>query len=767
MAASRNWYGQDAKRCSAVSEYGRAVSRCAASAGWVSGVDPDDPVGGVPPRLPPRPTLGDRAPQGLVELNQVAGPPLGRACGADPSAAAGAPRDRARRCRWPDRRHWRAPARPATRRPRARRAPPGRRSPGCCRSPPASRRARRTTARADAIRRPRCADTRGKCARSPRRRPGTSCSRSSSALAVGDGQRGVQRPAAAVQQQGVLAQPLREDALGQPGHEHDPEPAPRAEAGAPTKTEPWRRRAGSCVSVSSRGVSTSRTSLERDRPDAGERRQLGRARAARARACGARAAPAPRSAVSHSPQGRGAAPSIQRCDHRQREIFEVRQLFAVADDRRHTRRIRVLVAQLAEAQVVLVRKSLQPPLPAVEPLDDVGLDEQLFPAPRGAERAGDDAAAVAFGRRRRLRPSGAGSSARSSARTSPDDRSSVGGDQVSTAGSAPTGCAREGGHRHLAEREVFREAPRRQVLVGTGKQGEERAAGGIGTARAALEPGRHAGARQRVLEQPEVRVRRAQQNGHLVERHAALGFGQHPARDLHRLATFARRGEQRHRVVDRPGRRVVDGEEMLLQARERKRSGRPSTASRGAVSRGASRRRRDVDPQTGEGGQRPPICGRHGDRGAALPGQERGHEALFGDGRNRHVEQHERGLGVERLVLDERGGGRGPQAGARDRAGLRRTRGSDPPAAWRDRLPRGRARPASMAPRRPSAVRRGCARRREGSPASRPPARSSSARPPGRRRTAPGRQRPRRRWRSSASTPAARAGAARGASPAR
>ena len=38
MAASRNWYGQDAKRCSAVSEYGRAERRCASSAGWVSGV---------------------------------------------------------------------------------------------------------------------------------------------------------------------------------------------------------------------------------------------------------------------------------------------------------------------------------------------------------------------------------------------------------------------------------------------------------------------------------------------------------------------------------------------------------------------------------------------------------------------------------------------------------------------------------------------------------------------------------------------------------
>ena len=35
---------------------------------------------------------------------------------------------------------------------------------------------------------------------------------------------------------------------------------PRAALGVPTKTRPWRRRGGSCVSVDSRGVSTSRTS---------------------------------------------------------------------------------------------------------------------------------------------------------------------------------------------------------------------------------------------------------------------------------------------------------------------------------------------------------------------------------------------------------------------------------------------------------------------------------------------------------------------------
>ena len=284
-------------------------------------------------------------------------------------------------------------------------------------------------------------------------------------------------------------------------------------------------------------------------------------------------------AVSHSPQSRAAAPSVQRGDHGQREVFEVRQLLPVADDRRDAWRVLVLVPQLAQAQVVFVRQTLEPPLPSIEPLDDVGLDQQLLPAPRGPERAGDDAAAIALGRRRRLL-AGSGSSARSSSRTRPEDRSSVGGDQLSAGGSAAAGSARSAAagtwpsERYSAKRRAER------CSSAQASKREERAAGRIGTSRPALEPGRHAGASQRVLEQPEVGVRRTQQDGHLVERHAAVRLGQHTARDLHRLAPFARRGEQRHRFVDRPGGRAVDGEEVLLQARERRTGRRPSTSPR-------------------------------------------------------------------------------------------------------------------------------------------------------------------------------------------
>ena len=113
-----------------------------------------------------------------------------------------------------------------------------------------------------------------------------------------------------------------------------------------------------------------------------------------------------------------------------------------------------------------------------------------------------------------------------------------------------------------------------------------------------------------------------------------------------------------------------------------------------------------------------------------VAGEQRGDEALFGDGRDRHVEQDERGLGAERLVLDD---------ALRSAAAHRPARDTVPafadsrvrPLQQRREIGRrpGRARPASMAPRRPSAARRACAPRREGSPASRPPARSSCSAP--------------------------------------
>ena len=47
-----------------------------------------------------------------------------------------------------------------------------------------------------------------------------------------------------------------------------------------------------------------------------------------------------------------------------------------------------------------------------------------------------------------------------------------------------------------------------------------------------------------MLEQPEILLRRAEKDGHLVEGHAARRFVQHATDDLHRLAPLARRRKQ-------------------------------------------------------------------------------------------------------------------------------------------------------------------------------------------------------------------------------
>ena len=75
--------------------------------------------------------------------------------------------------------------------------------------------------------------------------------------------------------------------------------------------------------------------------------------------------------------------------------------------------------------------------------------------------------------------------------------------------------------RHLTEREIFGEPRRRQLLGGTRQQREKRPPRWMRPPCAAVEPCRHAGAPQRVLEQAEVALRRANEDRHLVEPDAA------------------------------------------------------------------------------------------------------------------------------------------------------------------------------------------------------------------------------------------------------
>ena len=63
----------------------------------------------------------------------------------------------------------------------------------------------------------------------------------------------------------------------------------------------------------------------------------------------------------------------------------------------------------------------------------------------------------------------------------------------------PDICIPDFGHGNLAEGHVFGKPARRKILFGAREQGEQRAAGGIGPASAAMEPSGNAGAVERVL----------------------------------------------------------------------------------------------------------------------------------------------------------------------------------------------------------------------------------------------------------------------------
>src|SRR2546421_3623417 len=98
--------------------------------------------------------------------------------------------------------------------------------------------------------------------------------------------------------------------------------------------------------------------------------------------------------------------------------------------------------------------------------------------------------------------------------------------------------------RDLAERQVFREACRGEMVGAAGEQRQERTARRMRAARPAVEPRLHVRAPQRVLEQAEVALRRSHEDRHLVETDAAACFGKDAPRNLDALASFAGGGKQ-------------------------------------------------------------------------------------------------------------------------------------------------------------------------------------------------------------------------------
>ena len=93
--------------------------------------------------------------------------------------------------------------------------------------------------------------------------------------------------------------------------------------------------------------------------------------------------------------------------------------------------------------------------------------------------------------------------------------------------------------RNLAEGQILRKPFRRQVFHRATQHREERAAGGVGPADAAVEVRGDFGAAEGVLEHPYVLLRRSNKDGHLIEPHPVAGLFEHAARDFDAFPTLA------------------------------------------------------------------------------------------------------------------------------------------------------------------------------------------------------------------------------------
>ena len=97
---------------------------------------------------------------------------------------------------------------------------------------------------------------------------------------------------------------------------------------------------------------------------------------------------------------------------------------------------------------------------------------------------------------------------------------------------------------HLAKREVFGKAARRQIVRRTPEQGEECAAGRMRAPCAPFEIRGHARALEGVLEQTRVVLGRPQRDGHPIEGHSAACLAKDSSGNFHTLTPFPWRRKQ-------------------------------------------------------------------------------------------------------------------------------------------------------------------------------------------------------------------------------
>ncbi len=198
-----------------------------------------------------------------------------------------------------------------------------------------------------------------------------------------------------VEQHRILAQPLRKHALGEAGHEDDAEraaahlvrAADEHAAVAPRRRVPVERQQPL--------LQHRARLLERHRPDRRHRSQVGehRQHAGRPAEHAGRQRGHP---IQPLAPARLVGPVGQRVDDWQRERTQVAQVAQVAPIPADARRLGLVATELVEAQSVVGGEPVEPAPPpalavlAVAPRDDRRLDDELFPLPGRAQRAGHD-----------------------------------------------------------------------------------------------------------------------------------------------------------------------------------------------------------------------------------------------------------------------------------------------------------------------------------------------------------------------------------------
>ena len=116
--------------------------------------------------------------------------------------------------------------------------------------------------------------------------------------------------------------------------------------------------------------------------------------------------------------------------------------------------------------------------------------------------------------------------------------------------------------RDLGERKIFGKAFSGEILGCTTQDGEKRATCRIGTTGATIEVRGDPGTGERMLQQPDIVLRRADDDRHFVETDAAIGFFQDPAGDLDAFAAFARRRKPHQFTRARSLRRRLFGKQI-------------------------------------------------------------------------------------------------------------------------------------------------------------------------------------------------------------